>query len=152
VDRGSASACRHAVTHRYIHMIQVSPPLKHALGLTLITCLVIGALWAIYRSRTGGSGQLDKYEVTVDRLDSLAQACESYRKLVGAWPANVMLLRTAIQVKDTNILVDAWGHEIAFITPINPPGVMGVMWLKSFGADGISNGVGMDADIFYQLP
>jgi len=26
------------------------------------------------------------------------------------------------------------------------------MWLKSYGADGITNGFGSNADIFYSLP
>jgi len=92
---------------------------------------------------------LDEFYVTFDRMDSIAQACESYRRLIGAWPPNVASLLGVIPVKDTNIFVDAWGHEIVFITPTNAPGVM---WLKSYGADGIPNGSGADADIFYALP
>jgi len=54
-----------------------------------------------------------------------------------------------IALNDTNILIDAWGREIVFIVHTN---VSGSMWLESYGADGLPNGVGMDADIVYQLP
>ena len=115
----------------------------------LVACLVIGLLYATCRHYGRGDGKPDEFYDTMDRMESVAQACEKYRRLVGAWPPNIPVLRSVIWVRDTNIFVDAWGHEIVFIAPTNAPAAM---WLKSYGADGITNGFGSNADIFYSLP
>jgi len=117
-------------------------------GIAIVFC-VAGLFYVGCRHQRHATRKVNELDVTVDRLDSLAQACESYRKLVGAWPADRTSLLRVIALNDTNILIDAWGREIVFIVHTNVPGSM---WLESYGADGLPNGVGMDADIVYQLP
>src|SRR5437016_8843501 len=116
------------------------------IGLTLISCLVIGVLYAVFGSKRVSSAKPDEFYDTMDRMESVAQACECYRRLVGAWPASASMLLATIQVKDTNNFVDSWGHNIVFIAPTSTPAVM---WLKSYGADGLPNGRGTNADIYY---
>ena len=123
--------------------------IKHTIvGIALFFC-VVGTIFVICRHPTNTPAKENDIDVTVDRLDSLSQACESYQKLVGKWPPNRMSLLSVILISDENILIDAWGRDIAFVVYTNVPASM---WLESYGADGLRNGVGMDADIVYRVP
>lgn len=122
--------------------------LKRILLLIVMSLCVLGAHYLMSRPQKGGSGD-KQTEVTLYRLDTLAQACEEYRKLVGTWPLNGAFLMAAIPIANTNVLLDAWGREFVFISYTNAPGMM---WLKSYGADGIPDGIGVDADIIYRVP
>ncbi len=123
--------------------------LRRTIPGTVIVCCVAGFLYTIWWLQNNTTKNGNPVEVTVDRLDSLAQACEHNRKLVGVWPLNHSSLLKVIQLSNTNILTDGWGREILFLVYTNAPGSM---WLKSCEADGLPNGTGIDADIVYQLP
>ncbi len=92
--------------------------------------------------------KLTAEEITYDRIDALAEECERYRKVIGAWPTSIISILLSIPIKDTNIMLDAWGREFAIRAFTNAPREIYVI---SYGADGQPGGHGSNGDIIAHL-
>jgi hypothetical protein len=80
-------------------------------------------------------GKPNAEEVTIERINELADVCDKFRKLTGRWPTNIAFLVAVVPMRDTNVCFDAWGQPIVILSYTNSPGTI---WLKSYGADGNS--------------
>lgn len=85
-------------------------------------------------------------------MESLAEACHTHFRLVGAWPSTLAELRTE---RGTPFLethpqynTDGWDHAFSY-TPYDA--TAGFCILASYGADGIPGGIGPATDIELRL-
>jgi hypothetical protein len=70
-------------------------------------------------------------EITGEHLAQLSAIIEGFHKSTGTWPRDKYDFLSA--VKDTNILLDGWGHPFRFVTYTNPTTVF---WIESYGSRG----------------
>ena len=82
--------------------------------------------------------------LTFENMAQLDQACWDYRRLTGAWPTNVDMLRAVFPQTKSNLFLDGWSRKFVMVTSTNAPAVMR---LVSYGKDGAPGGTGEDADI-----
>jgi hypothetical protein len=75
-------------------------------------------------------------------LMELTVRCFHFQSSYGQWPVDINALAAGVRVRTTN-LFDGWGVPFYLITlPSSPE----VMWIKSYGADGVLGGSGTNAD------
>lgn len=92
--------------------------------------------------------ELTEADVTCERIDKFAEACEAYQRFAGTWPTSVACVRAVVPLNDTNIFFDGWGREINMRFYKDAPNAL---WLISYGADGLPGGSGAAADILEAL-
>jgi type II secretory pathway pseudopilin PulG len=114
-----------------------------------MTCIAVllSASWWVGRLKSRPTLTSDQMadEITAEHLVQLTAIIKAFHKSTGTWPRDKYDFLTA--VKDTNILLDAWGHEFRFVSLSNSPKAF---WIESFGSRGERRDGGPEEPEFVQ--
>lgn len=145
--------------YRYSPPIVCCPPGSR--GFTLLELLVVIVIIGLLASYVGPKyfAQIGKSEVTVAKaqIESLANALDTYRIVMGRYPGNeeglnALIARPADNAHKwngpylkKNVPPDPWGHPYHYRNPGSESG--DGIDIISYGKDGKPGGVGENADI-----
>ena len=130
-------------------------------GFTLVELLVVvfilGLLAALVAPNLIGTGEKQKPRIARTQIELLRTALDAFRLDVGRYPNSQEGLQALIQRpsgvdrwdgpylrEGRDIPPDPWQHPYVY----RSPGEKGTFDLFSYGADGVSGGDGLNADVY----
>jgi Type II secretion system (T2SS), protein G len=118
-------------------------PKKWELGLAaaVIGTACIFALLSMQPSEVGVPGSV-AFAAQPLRMREFADLCKRYKKRIGLWPTNTVMIAYVLGVTNQTNFCDVWGRPYALFPSTSGSGLL----IVCYGADGKPGGSGEDAD------
>ncbi|HSP77810.1 MAG TPA: type II secretion system major pseudopilin GspG [Myxococcaceae bacterium] len=130
---------------------QTKPRRQRRRGMTLIEIMVVITILGLIAAAVGVAviPMLDEAKVERARLDigNIQNALKLYYAKKGRYPDTASGLRVLVETQVVEELPkDPWGNEYVYMNEGGKPAII------TYGADGVSGGDGMDADLSSRDP